>query len=482
MYRVLRNITRNEKGNYVDPDLEKNAPLQFALLSNIMKNQGFSDVAIQDLVYQLFHCDPYAHAAVLEEAANCCHVLMTWDGGHNFAVSSSHLIRDLDMRFHSWKSSSGGNRRAAVKVEADDLDDVLLIPRQGKTPFQAIPQCFVGGNTTGASPETIFPIHAGSPSDTVDVGKHWLSSQKYGQLIQDRYRAFRKPNGPGTAKSSCFVGNFHGTPEDAEAIVESAAAAVLKALKGCNKKASSNSPVLVHKRDLVVVKEMYDRGEVNNLGHLPNDFWTEARKVAHGKKSVKGGACERGRMEEGSAKDAFVVKIKAKDGCTLGRMAEGSPKKKHVALCVAKGGIPKGPMAGTELEDHRAKIDEGFKKSSELLFRLANGKKDQVHKWTVTSRYYTTTCLHTFNNGFDDPIKGIGKFEDHLLKSYLSEDLTEDGKSALAEMKKKRIAREKKGQNLSVRSNVRTRMSQSFRLHLNDVLYCNFHKIIIRYI
>jgi len=444
MYRVLRNITRNEKGNYVDPDLEKNAPLQFALLSNIMKNQGFSDVAIQDLVYQLFHCDPYAHAAVLEEAANCCHVLMTWDGGHNLAVSSSHLIQDLDMRFHNWKSSSGGNRRAAVKVEADDLDDVLLIPRQGKTPFQAIPQCFVGGNTTGASPETIFPIHAGSPSDTEEVGKRWLSSQEYGQLIQDRYRAFRKPNGPGTAKSSCFVGNFHGTPEDAEAIVESAAAAVLKALKGCNKKASSNSPVLVHKRDLVVVKEMYDRGEVNNLGHLPNDFWTEARKVAHGKKSVKGGACERGRMEEGSAKDAFVVKIKAKDGCTLGLMAEGSPKKKHVALCVAKGGIPKGPMAGTELEDHRANIAEGFKKSSELLFRLANGKKDQVHKWAVTSRYYTTTCLHTFNNGFDDPIKGIGKFEDHLLKSYLSEDLTEDGKSALAEMKKKRIARGKK--------------------------------------
>ena len=52
MYRVLRNITRDEKGNYVDPDLEKNAPLQFALLSIIMENHGFSDVAIQDLVYQ----------------------------------------------------------------------------------------------------------------------------------------------------------------------------------------------------------------------------------------------------------------------------------------------------------------------------------------------------------------------------------------------------------------------------------------------
>jgi hypothetical protein len=166
MYRVLRNITRNEKGNYVDPDLEKNAPLQFALLSIIMKNHGFSDIAIQDLVYQEMHCDPYAHSAVLEDAAYCCHVLMSWSGGHNLAVSSSHLIQDLDTRYHSWKSSSGGNRRAAVKVGVGDLDDVLLIPRQGKTPLQAIPQFFLGGNTTGASPETIFPIHAGSPSDT----------------------------------------------------------------------------------------------------------------------------------------------------------------------------------------------------------------------------------------------------------------------------------------------------------------------------
>jgi hypothetical protein len=67
MYRVLRNITRNEKGNYVDPDLEKNAPLQFALLSIIMKNQGFSDIAIQDLVYQKMHCDPYAQVLSLRK-------------------------------------------------------------------------------------------------------------------------------------------------------------------------------------------------------------------------------------------------------------------------------------------------------------------------------------------------------------------------------------------------------------------------------
>ena len=121
--------------------------------------------------------------------------------------------------------------------------------------------------------------------------------------------------------------------------MESAAAVVLKSLEGCNKKASSNSPVLVHKRDLEVLKEMYDRGEVNNLGHLPNDFWTEQRKVAHGKKCVMGGACERGRMEEGSTKKKEHVAKSVKGGASeRGRMAEGSTKKKeHVALCEAKG-------------------------------------------------------------------------------------------------------------------------------------------------
>jgi hypothetical protein len=99
--------------------------------------------------------------------------------------------------------------------------------------------------------------------------------------------------------------------------------------------------------------------------------------------------------------------------------------------------------AWRKVASQRVPYREGFKKSSELLFRLANGKKDQVHKWAVTSHYQGTATLYTFSNGFDDPIKGIGKFEDHLLKIYLSEDLTEDGKSALAEMKNKRIAREK---------------------------------------
>ena len=99
--------------------------------------------------------------------------------------------------------------------------------------------------------------------------------------------------------------------------------------------------------------------EEGTCGEMREEWWKRARthggksaKDAHYKKSVKGGASERGRMAEGSAKDAFV------------------------ALCEAKGAIPRGPMAETELADHRAKTMEGLKKASTLLFRLANGKKD----------------------------------------------------------------------------------------------------------
>jgi hypothetical protein len=62
----------------------------------------------------------------------------------------------------------------------------------------------------------------------------------------------------------------------------------------------------------------------------------------------------------------------------------------------------------------------------------------------VTSRYYSTAYLHTFTNGFDDPIKGIRAFEDYLVDSYESEDLTEDGKLALAETIKKRDKSDKR--------------------------------------
>ena len=195
----------------------------------------------------------------------------------------------------------------------------------------------------------------------------------------------------------------------------------------------------------LVIKEMYDRGEVYNLGHQPNDFWTEQRKAAHEKKIVDGGGSERGAMEERSTKKKeHVAKCEAKNGSKLGPMV-GTARDEHLAKSVAKGGHPKGPMIGTELVDHRAKQAEGLKKASTLLFRLANGKKDQEHEWTESCRKKGNATIYTFTNGNGGvQIEGKRDFEDYLVDSYESEDLTEDGKLALAETIKKRDKSDKR--------------------------------------
>jgi len=72
--------------------------------------------------------------------------------------------------------------------------------------------------------------------------------------------------------------------------------------------------------------------------------------------------------------------------------------------------------------------------------QTARCKVDQEHEWTESCHYYGKAgsrirVAYTFSNGNDDPIEGKGAFEEYLLKSYMSEELTEDGKSALAAMK-----------------------------------------------
>lgn len=101
-------------------------------------------------------------------------------------------------------------------------------------------------------------------------------------------------------------------------------------------------------------------------------------------------------------------------------------------------------MAGTELEDHRAITVEGIQKADDLMFRLANGKKNQEHKWTVSCYYFGRNIRYTYTNRSYNPITGKGNFEDWLLKNYVSDELTKDGKLALVEMKKNRAKKDKK--------------------------------------
>lgn len=45
--RLLRNFVRNQDGKFVDSDLEKHAPLLFALLKILMEVHDFQNVALQ---------------------------------------------------------------------------------------------------------------------------------------------------------------------------------------------------------------------------------------------------------------------------------------------------------------------------------------------------------------------------------------------------------------------------------------------------
>ena len=99
--RLLRNFVRNQDGKFVDSDLEKHAPLLFALLKILMEVHDFQNVALQKMLTQKMHCDPHARFAKPERDEKECHVLLTVNGDHSFGVSTSSKIRTMKQRFRT---------------------------------------------------------------------------------------------------------------------------------------------------------------------------------------------------------------------------------------------------------------------------------------------------------------------------------------------------------------------------------------------
>lgn len=157
--RILCNIVLDKRtGKLIDNVLQERAPMLFALLKILMEKHDFQDIALQKMDGQHTHCDPHAHDAKPENEDKECHVLITMQEEHSLLVSTSSLIQALDDRFHTW---TGG--RASVKVGDEQLNDIYIMPRQGKSAFMAVFQWLLGGNTTGASSEEPVTLHAGPP-------------------------------------------------------------------------------------------------------------------------------------------------------------------------------------------------------------------------------------------------------------------------------------------------------------------------------
>jgi len=232
------------------------------------------------------------------------------------------------------------------------------------------------------------------------------------------------PGGPGIDTSVSMICNYFGTQTESAAAFMVAATRALQAHE-FSMDASRDVLLTKHMRDLVVFRELLSRGMIRNLSFKPGDFWSKERIEEHYKLCVMLGGSERGRMAEGTAKKNHVAKIVAKGGSERGRMAEGTAKEEHAARCEANMAV-------------------GYEEKNALLLQLANGKLKQGHEWTESCRKKGNAFIYTFTNGNGVTIEGKRAFEAHLLKSYVPEEHTEDGKSAYAAMKKKREENNKK--------------------------------------
>ncbi len=111
-----------------------------------------------------------------------------------------------------------------------------------------------------------------------------MTSQKFGELVQTRKQAFREEGGPGVPVSTSLLANYFGAQAEAAAALEDAATRVWLAHMSSQSstRGSKNEQVMFHARDLVIFKNMMDRGEIVTLAraHRQNDFWREAQAKA----------------------------------------------------------------------------------------------------------------------------------------------------------------------------------------------------------
>jgi hypothetical protein len=391
--------------------------MQFRFLKILAEEYGITHVAFQEMIEQWGHCDPKSKHASKKRDATSCHVLLTCHGRHYFLVSTSPMIESLDKRYKFYGENGGC---AAVKVEARNLRDCLLIPREGTKPFQAIHHTLLGGNIDD---ETCIPLHAGVPSSSAgipledvrllsgdtDIGGGWLSPQEYVKYQQGRNQVFQ--NGGKVATSVSLICNFHGTREEAAAAFEKAAAQVIQGYDGLLD-ALQDVPSQRSMCDLAIYKQMKEDGHITNLSFKKDDLWDDKRREEH------------------------------KDLCVKEGRMTGAKLIAHTKLSV-EGGASKPRLTGPELEAYCAMMAEEFAEKNALLFRVANGKLKQGPQWAVSFRYKGTQRLYTFSNGIET-IESKRRFEDYLLKNYNSWDLTDDGKSALEEMRSNRAINDKR--------------------------------------
>ena len=321
------------------------------------------------MLTQKMHCDPHARFAKHDEEE--CHVLLTMDRDHSLAMSTSSNIQTLQQRFTTW---SGGDC-AANKINEVYLDDILLMPRHGELPLQVVRQPLLGGLDPFACESDldrlVIPIPAGVPcsikSDSGDPLHHWMTSEEFVKLVQDRKKAFQEKGGSGVAVSTTLLANHLGTQAGASKAVEHASTVVWQAHVSSQGSmiVSKNESVRFRARDLAIFKEMLDRGEISTLAQQAHDYWSAAQRQSHALKCMKGGGCKKRPMTGASEKG-----VASKEGPMTGTALE-----EHMEASEKGGGSQQGSTTGTALEEHLALMAQGHTAKHSLMMQLANGKK-----------------------------------------------------------------------------------------------------------
>jgi hypothetical protein len=251
-----------------------------------------------------------------------------------------------------------------------------------------------------------------------------------------------------------MICDYYGTRSESARAFDNAAERVLQSYDG-NLDEAPNVWSRRHMRDLIYHEKLLESGQLCNLSFKHDDFWSEERIEEHYRLCVEKGGCERGRMVGTKLDEHYQLSV-AGGGSEEGRMV-GTKRDEHYQSCLAGGGSEEGRMADGpdknahtekcmkgDAVTHIAKVVAGHEKKNALLLQLANGKLKQGHEWTESCRMVGNAVIYTFSNRNDEPIEGKRAFEEYLLKSYKLDELTEDGKSAYAAMKKKREAMNKR--------------------------------------
>jgi hypothetical protein len=160
-------------------------------------------------------------------------------------------------------------------------------------------------------------------------------------ILRERKREFRDSDSDGAIMSTCMLGNYLGTPEEAAIAIESAAEHVCQMLQA-DHETHKYVPVPIHRRTLDRFEDLLTQRKISDLSFRQTGYMSKAWIERHYIRSVEGGGCQRGPMT-GAELIAHTNAIAEGGGSKAGRMT-GAKLIAHTNASVEGGATKPGRM------------------------------------------------------------------------------------------------------------------------------------------